>query len=348
MNVSMVNDSVYQEQRYYGMRAIEPDTEELLRYFLIGFLLLIFPAAVLLNGFLIFLIVVAKSLHRSVYFLALQLAVVDIVITLVITPVTIISAFAGEWILGPELCSLTLFIQHILRHGRYWLMFIFVCNRFISVFYPFFYHKHERKMVVIFSLLAWSITFLFAILPIILDCEEFSRIAWYCTGGNGCTDKFKCQNSRLVTTLITNIMGSLVPVIMYIVLFAKAKVIQRTLISISNEKLSSEQRKRNFRINVTFFWIFLALFGINLVPFSLFVFGNTLISALGLKPSPEFVIATTIFRSLYNILPIIDSIAIMRNAEVREAIRKLRGRVRIKLISSDSSQIQSPSTSSIS
>ena len=313
------------ERRYIGKSSLSTDTEDILRYLLIGYLILLFPFSVILNGFLILLMAVVKTLHQTVYFLTLQVMLIDITITIIATPITVVSAFAGRWIMGPEFCSISIFTIHILRHARYWIMLVFVSDRFASVFFPFSYRKYQTKMVILLSLLAWTVSFIFAILPITLDCEVFSRIAFYCTGGNGCTNRYLCQSSRIVTATVTNVMGSYVPLILYAILFIKAKKLQKTLaVSKATADASSKNRKDNFRVNVTFLFLFFALFGVTIIPFLLFIIKRSVLSVLGIRFPPGFVISTIFFRSLYNILPIIDAIAIMRNTDFRLAMKTFK------------------------
>ena len=316
------------ERRYIGKSSLSTDTEDILRYLLIGYLILLFPFSVILNGFLVLLMAVVKTLHQTVYFLTLQVILLDFALTIVATPITVVSAFAGRWIMGPEFCSTSIFIIHTLRHARYWMMLVFVSDRFASVFFPFSYGKYQTKMVILLSLLAWTVSFIFAILPITLDCEVFSRLAFYCTGGDGCTDRYLCHSSRIVTVTVTNVMGSFLPLILYAILFIKAKKLQKTfVISEATGDASSQKRKDNLRVNVTFLFLFFALFGVNIIPFLLFIVGTSILSVLGIPSPPGYVISTIFFRSLYNILPIIDAIAIMRNADFRLAMKTFKNYV---------------------
>ncbi len=324
MNTSLGNNLSCEEIRYIGKTSVDVHTEAVLRYMLVGFLILLFPFGAGLNGFLIILMVKIKSLHQTVHFLNLQVIVLDFSLIMFVLPVTISSAIAGKWAFGPVFCSFSIFIIHTIRMTRYWLMFVFVSDRFASVFYPFSYAKHQKKFVLLFSVLAWSISITFAIFPIALDCEMFSRVAFYCTGGNGCSNTYACQSSRLVTITLTNIMGSFIPLVLYLLLFLKAKMLNRNTIVPAG---SNRQNIRNTsRHNVTFFWLFLALFGVNLFPFLFFIIGNSIISTLGIQSPPEYVITVIIIRSTYNLLPLVDAFAIMRNTDFRSAIRLFRSK----------------------
>lgn len=324
MNVSVdnISSSTCEESRFVGRSTVDFDTEAILRYLLVGYLILLFPFSVCLNGFLIILMATIKSLHQTVYFLALQVVVVDFVLSIFVIPITIANAIAGKWIFGPTFCSLSILVIHFIRMTRYWLMFVFVSDRFSSVFFPFSYLKYQKRFVVILSIMAWTLSLSFAILPVALDCEVFSRIAFYCTGGNGCTNTNACQSTRLITVTLTNIMGSFVPLVLYVILFIKAKMLQKSMIKLNRN--SDDSNRRN---NATLFFLFLALFGVNIFPFFFFIVGNSILSTLSIPPPSQYVIATIIFRSLYNILPLIDAIAIIRNSDFRKAIRSFKSKL---------------------
>ncbi|XP_064385447.1 trace amine-associated receptor 6-like [Halichondria panicea] len=328
MNVSVDNMSslTCEERRYIGRTTVDFDTEAILRYLLVGYLILLFPFSVCLNGFLIILMATIKSLHQTVYFLALQVVVVDFGLSIFVLPITIANAIAGKWAFDPTFCSLSIFVIHLIRMARYWLMFVFVSDRFASVFFPFSYLQYQKKFVIILSIMAWAISLSFAILPVALDCAMFSRTAFYCTGGNGCTNTNACQSSRLLTITLTNIMGSFVPLVLYIILFLKAKMLQKSII-VPNCDGDDSNHRNNARHNTTFFFLFLALFGVNIIPFFFFIVGNSILSTLSIPPPSQYVITTIIFRSLYNILPLIDAIAIIRNRDFRQAISLFKSKL---------------------
>ncbi len=275
-----------EERRYIGRTTLDFDTEAILRYFLVGYLILLVPFSTCLNGFLIILMVTIKSLHQTVYFLTLQVVVLDFGLSIFALSITIANAIAGKWTFDPTFCSLSIFVIHLLLF-----------------------------------------------LPVALDCEVFSRVAFYCTGGNGCTNTNVCQSSRLLTVTLTNIMGSFVPLVLYIILFLKAKMLQKSIICDSDDSI----RRQNTRHNTTFFFLFLALFGVNIIPFFFFIVGNSILSILSIPPTSQYVIATIIFRSLYNILPLIDAIAIIISSDFRQAVRLFKSKLVRSTSNSDSS-----------
>ena len=291
--------------------------------------MLIFPFAVFLNTLLIFLIVKFKVLRQTTFYLALQVVITDLGLTVMVTPVTVINATAGQWILGPALCKISILLISFLRQSRNSLMFVFVTDRFCSVFFPFRYFKHRTKVVIPLCIVTYLAGIVFASIPQILDCIEFSRVTWYCRSGRGCTNPKTCDVISVAYITIPQFWGSYAPVIMYTILFIKAKMIKNQVapVNISEETIQNNRRER--KTNLTFFFLFLSLFGVTFVPFVFFIVGRNTLHALGIRPAPGYKVVTIILRILYNILPIIDAIAIMRNPDVRRALSLLKKKLRM-------------------
>ncbi len=64
-------------------------------------------------------------------------------------------------------------------------------------------------------------------------------------------------------------MGSVVPMVMYIALFMKAKKVRNRIIPLDTQE-DAEQSKRDQKANITFFTLFLSLIGINTPSFIVF------------------------------------------------------------------------------
>ena len=316
--------------RYIGGSSLDFETEVVMRYLTIGFVLLLFPFVVFLSILIIVLIGKFKVLHETTFYLALQVVIIDLGITVLVTPLTVINAIAGHWILGPVFCEMTSFLVTFTRQSRSNIMFVFVTDRFCSVFFPFRYFKHRTKVVIPLCLVAYLVAIIMAILPPSLDCTEFSRVTWHCTSGGGCANPAACEIIRATTITLPQIWGSYIPLIMYTILFIKAKKIKNQIGPVDVSEVTLENNKRERRANITFFFLFLSLFGVTFFPFMFYIIGRSTLLALGIRPASEYIIVTTILRTLFNILPLIDAIAIMRNPDVRSALsllkKKLNGR----------------------
>ena len=146
--MNLTNQTTCEERRFIGTTSLDYNTETIMRSIIIAFLLLIFPFAVILNCFLIFLVGKFKILRQTNFYLALQVVVVDLASVLFVTPITATNGFAQEWILGPGFCTLSAFVIYFLQQSRQYLMFLFVTDRFCLVFFPFRYKIYRRKVVI--------------------------------------------------------------------------------------------------------------------------------------------------------------------------------------------------------
>ncbi len=201
-------------------------------------------------------------------------------------------------------------------------MFVIVCDRFCTVFMPFKYQRIRQKVIIPLNISAVLVTAIITVIPIALDCMDFNRIAWYCTPQKGCKNPDSCQLLLIAVGPLSIVIGSYVPMVMYIIMFIKAR---RPRNQISTGILETEEvliRKRNERkANTTFLLLFLALFGVTAVPFLFYITSGPFI---GEETSDAYILPRYIFRLVFSLLPIIDPIAIMRNQEVRKALKSLR------------------------
>ena len=100
----------------------------------------------------------------------------------------------------------------------------------------------------------------------------------------------------------------------------------------SSTKLVEKRRKRDETANITFTILFIALIGVSFPSTCFFIIGTSAFSAQNMPPPEVFVIFQIIFRTLFNFLVVIDPIAIMRNRDVKialkECYRQLKFRIR--------------------
>ncbi len=119
-------------------------------------------------------------------------------------------------------------------------------------------------------------------------------------------------------------MGNFVPMVMYISLFIKAKIEVRNRVIPSGAQQDVEQRKRDRKANVTFFTLFLALIGVSIPPLFGFFVMEFILAPLGVHPPEALLVVLSLFQELRTLLPIMDSIVILRNPEMRKAINILK------------------------
>ena len=307
------------------------DTETAMRFTYIGYIGLLFPFAIILNSSAIFLTLRFKHLRQTTFILALQVIIVNLATTLLATPISIINAQAGDWILGAAFCNISGAALNFLYQMRSWLMFTLVCDRFCTIFFPLRYPKLRPTVVIPLYVGTVLIAVVNVITPLALDCMTFERIAWICYIENGCNNAENCYRYRLISVAVATVIGSYVPMAMYIIIFIKARKIrnQTAPSGLAETEEMAERRKQERRANTTYFLLFLSLFGVTFVPILLYLLTPASQEKRADTQISEVVtIGFALFRWIYDLLPIVDPISLMRNANVRKALKTLRGELR--------------------
>ena len=330
MNISSeLNNRSCNEIRLFGEQVLSDDIETVQRYIVLIYHCLIFLFSIPFTLFTIFLIIKFKHLRDTTFMLPLQVVILDLVNVLIFIPITASTTLSGQWVLGSSLCVTTGVVFSFDYRFRNLLMFVFVFDRFCTVFSPFRYNRYRKKIAFTLWLIALVLSALSAILPTIVGCYGFSRVLWRCLHVQieHCQNHLICYSYITVLAVIGQITGSYIPLIMYISLFIKAKKIRNQIIPAANVQTDGEQRKRDRKVNLTFFTIFLALFGFTFPPILAFVITDIILPILGVSPIEALVLISFILQELYSLLPIVDSIVILRNPATRKAIQMLKNRI---------------------
>ncbi len=325
MNLSSELNQSCEELRLFGQQELSDNADLGLRYFVLGYNIVLFPISLILTGLIIFLIIKFKHLQKTTFFLALQMAIFDFLFILIFSPAAVISTIDGKWSIGSHTCNISGGVFAFIYQLRQWIMFVFVCDRFSNVFIPFRYKKHGRKVILILCLTALAIAIISAVPNVILGCFGFNRVVWLCTSPvyKTCPNFEFCQLLTIISVTLGQIVGSFVPTVMYIALFIKAKKIRNQIMP-SDTQEEAEQRKRDRKANITFFTLFLSLVGVNTPSFVAYFVIILLLAPLGIQPPETLILVLSLLQEVYILLPIIDSIAIMRNPDMRKAIKMLK------------------------
>ena len=260
----------------------------------------------------------------------MQLLLLGLVFSLTVLPLSIVGAANGRWILGLPLCKLIHTEIAFISQLRSWLMFVFVCDRFCTVFVPFRYPKYRNKIVWSLYATVLIITILSVTFLQTFDCSGLNRISWICSNiiNEDCPEITNCNSYNAVEIVVHVIFGSLAPMAMYTALFLKGKKVRNQIVTINTYAQEEiEQRKRNKKVNVTFFTIFLSLVGLTIPPLVVILCDDYILAPLGVEPPQELLTLHYLLHNFYLILPITDSIAILRNPETRKAIETIKTRL---------------------
>ena len=272
-----------------------------------------------LNSLVIVLVAKHKKLHTLSFAIALQVVVLDLLLSLTFM-VNLVSAIANRWLFGEHFCAFVGFVVLIMASMRTFLMFIFVIDHFLSVFLPFSYTKHKVKVVVSLSVLCWVLSFAIqaAMLPGLLGCYHFSTLSWSCGFSSQC--RGNCSIFIAVYLYLILIPITVLPIVLYIALFCKAKKARKNDAAFSD----SRSQKKEWKATITFFLLFLSVL-VTVLP-------TNLISSLIFNISREISAASYVILSLnvivVRLLVITDPIVIMRNQDVREILAKRKTNIK--------------------
>ncbi len=125
---------------------------------------------------MIVLVAKYKKLRTISFGLALQIAIQNL-LSIIIPSSGLVSTIANQWILGEHMCALVGTILQISIAVRTLILFVFIIDRFFSVFCPFAYPRFQTKTVVVLSIGSWLIACVFDTLGVILDCYSFKSAA---------------------------------------------------------------------------------------------------------------------------------------------------------------------------
>lgn len=288
------------------------------------------PLAVLgflLNSFIIYLVAKHKKLQILSFGIALQIMAVNILMSVYLVTV-IITTLAGEWVLGTYACGVAAFLSFTFLMIRTGMMFIFVLDRFLSVFVPYFYPRYKKKIAVSLSVTFWVLIVVtnIALFPGILDCYGFSVVTNTCIMTRDCSQV--CATFGLAYFIVVGLPSTVVPLIMYTALYCKARSLRNETVMTANAEVggSEEERSRERRATVTFFLLFVSLFAVT-VPTTLFQAIYSDVTSDDQSPSPGIYIMQVVCTQVIALLVLTDPVVVMRHKDVRDILSNMKTRL---------------------
>ena len=284
-----------------------------------------------LNCVFIFLTIKFKSLRKGDFLLALHVVVADLLMILCL-PVAIASLLVGgRHIHVPASCSVIGFIVLLFNGVRFTMMLVLCADRFCAVFFPFYHSLRSRSPILSISFLIWGIWLIVAAIPLGLDCYGYEPTTGFCIMQSFCSTA--CNIYRITTLSIMIILGGIIPMVMYSMLFCKARMLAKDPSTINVHSRSSR------RATLTFFILFLSVTGCAVPTYLIFIF-FPLAKSFPVFFSAYYGISLTLFEAVI----LADPIALMRNGEVKQCMYKLVRSVGRNLHSHDTPIIQHAAT----
>ena len=201
--------------------------------------LLLGTTGFLTNLFILVLIASYKKLRQRLMYLGLHIVVIDLVYTTTVPPAIFASGASGEWLFGEVMCNIFGIINDFFALFRFTMTLVLAVDRFISVFWPFFYEQHSLYLIVALVVGAYIVSIVRAFLALsgIFSCFQYLPTIKTCTAFSRCSDE--CFWLVAISVLIVIVFGVVIPLILYIMLFCKTRAIKRSLGSIGRTVVMS-------------------------------------------------------------------------------------------------------------
>ena len=321
---------------------LPPTVPEVFHYIQGGIWTIFFFCSLFLNGFVIFLVLTYSTLHHREFFLTLQLNVTHFIFSLTILPTMISNAFAGHCLYGFPLCQVIGVFHDLYITGKFFLTLVMTLDRFFIIFMPYFYYKHGGVISALMSTTAWLIS-LIRVTTLFtgpLDCYTYLPLFKVCTGAGTCSRA--CQIHVLMFSTSLAVFCMVLPFVIYIVLFCKARKMEGKMKHSLHNPLAIDTENNNFtlksdssqpnnkpsfllrhkRVFTTFLILAVALIGCAIPPYILYALSFIVSRDILLHPAFS-VIQMLIGRTLIYSLSVIDPLIIMRNKDVKDLLQKL-------------------------
>ena len=272
-------------------------------------------AGVFLNTAVIILVAKYKQLRTHSIVIALQVVVLDLMLS-VLYLLSVSNAIANKWLLGEFMCAVTGIFVFTTVLVRTFLMFIFVMDRYLTIFWTMYYPKHKVKVILCLSIASWLISLLLRIpfLPGILDCYSFSTLSWLCSINSGCHEICSIYSNTIIVVVVVPL--TLLPVVLYLRLYCRGRRIRRLVPE------ESDHFQREWKATVTFFVLFLSVFIVTLPSIIIGITTRSLFPDGESPPGVHVLMVASV--SVLSLLVITDPIVIIRNKDVRDILIRVK------------------------
>lgn len=291
------------------------------------FYILICVSGITLNSLLIVLVAKYKKLQTLSFAIALQVVVLDLILSSTVLLLRPLTSIAKRWLFGEHVCVITAYVYLTYLLLRTLLMFVFVIDRFLSVFFPFSYPKHSSKVMLILSVSIWVFCLVARIIPGILDCYAYVPTSYLCVQWTRCGPA--CVAAGNANLGVVFGPATVIPIILFGALYWKARQFKKRLSNMAGGSIpndsGSDVRNREWKATITFFLLFVAVFALT----TPVVFSSILLSTISrhIGPSPVVFVIRSILSTMTSCLVIADPIVIMRNQDVREITSSIKVKI---------------------
>ena len=283
--------------------------------------ILVSMLGIFLNTLLIVLVAKYKKLHSRSFAIALQVVTVNLFLASTVLLIHPLNSIANRWLFGEHLCMLAAYIYLTYLLLRTLLMFTFVVDRFLSVFWPYTYPKHSQKIMTVISISTWVIALGARIIPGVLDCFSYVPTSYQCVHSSRCSPA--CVAAANANLAFVFGPATIIPIVLYAALYCKALQFRKIELRMAKTNSGSREKreKMEWKATITFFMLFVSLFTFT----TPVVFLNILFSSISrdILRSPYMFVMRSVLSSMTSLLVVVDPIVIMRNKDVSEILFRI-------------------------
>jgi hypothetical protein len=282
---------------------------------------LVICAGLVLNSIVVILVAKYKTLQTLSFTVSLQVVVLDLVLSVTLFA-NLVTSVSHVWLFGEHMCAIVGFMVSVTTMARTLLMCVFVIDRFLSVFCPYFYPRHNKKIMVSLSVACWVFAVLISVpmLPGVLDCYRFLDHAKGCLLSSICSQECSLY-VRIYGGLILPI--TIFPVFLYTMLFCKGWRLRRECFAGCAVTDASRTHRDDRKALITFSLLFITHF-ILILPTT--IVSVSIAAAFPDADYPAAAYVVQVFNSCFvSLLIVMDPIVIMRDGDVIDILLKIKG-----------------------
>jgi len=278
------------------------------------YFLIVLLVGTFLNVLVAVLVAMSKKLRTRAFAIAVQIVLANLgTLTTYVLP-AMIQIIHGRQLVSSDLCIVIGYFAHAFEDVRILLVCVFSLDHFASVFAPFFYPKHNLKIILISCILTWSVPTIVCIIgaPQILDCYKYRKADSVCYINISCS--LSCKIFQITYMLAILYPAMVMSFVFIVALYIKGKKIRQKeseMIGLPKNQITSS----DWKALKTFL-----LLALNIVAVQVEIGLSLILSDADDLLHNHLILLISDTLSIHLFL---DPIVILKNSDAREALKAL-------------------------
>ena len=181
----------------------------------------------------LFIVALITFRHRvnEGFILCLSIFIANLILSVVFGINIFVASSTRSWPLGYRGCQFFGFVTYLVTTVRWVTLGMLSVDRFCRVFLPLCYSRHSKTVLKVLFLFPWVILLPTAILPLfnINGTYNFFNGFLGCYYQQKCTETSVCPITIYVTFTVVLASGSVLPIVLYTIIYCKARRLLRVM-----------------------------------------------------------------------------------------------------------------------